>query len=1797
MKRTLTALCLAHIALCIVLSAHATERFVSKGNAGAAAPYDTPATAAAEIQAAVDAAAAGDVITVAASAAAYAPFTVAKGVTVRGATGDWKDVVVDGGDSKICVVVSHADAVISSLTATRGHSRGITNTGGTITNCHIVANSMKGSVNSENVRGSGINNDGGTVVDCLIDGNYSYNHHFGIGLYQTGALALAERLVITNNYANLVHGNNNDSTGAGAFIAGGILRNSIIAFNRPTTWRNYNQTKCGTGVRISGGRMINCTVYGNGVTSTISVSAPGTFGGVYASGAGMVENCVIAGNYGPNGAVENWCGDAANFVNCATTPADGLGTGALDITKLNWAFSLAPVFPVAGLIDAGAVADAAADLGGTDFFGTPRILYGTPDIGHQEFELPGGLLCAFTTVTNAGFIPFAGTLTSVVAGETAGLTYYWDLDGDGAADIVGADKTSVAFSFPEGGVRNATLSVTNGVGNSASFSMPLNAMVRTHHYVDANSPNPVAPYLTPETAATDIQVAINAATVGGYVHVLPGTYSPFVLNKYLFVIGETGNRDDVIVDGNTASRCIDITNPLGYVASMTATRGAAGTGAKGVNIRIVDGGTVTNVHSTLGNRKGGYASENIYGGGIYNKNGTVVDCLIDGCYAYNHSAGIGYAQEGAAALGERLVITNNTANLTYSWGSSTGGGGVWLNGGLLRDSVIAFNNIGAWTQNTAGNIGATGARVIGGRLVNCTIYGNVAGNDVSTYYAGVVTESAGTVENCIIFGNGCSKNATVANWDGVAANFRHCATTPLVGLSADNVDITTALWSFSTTDGVLDASSPLVDAGVVAGTAADLGATDLFGGARLDNGAPDIGHEEFQTGALAVPFASSAGYLSIGPLSTTLTASPRGATEGLVYYWDTDGDGVTDVSGADKGQIAYELATPGDIVVTLCATNGAGLGVRSSRLFQMKVKTQYVGSAAANPVPPYATPATAANDLQTVLDAAVDGGEIVILSGSRLTPSSLIVIKKAVTIRGETGDFRDAVVAATGSHPMFEIAHPDAVLSSFTVSGGTYNGNGAGIMIDNGGTVTNCRVTACTGFGTGVGVYNNNGLLADCVIDGINMHNTSNGNSQDYDYKGLGLYQSGANALADRCVITNCFSPVLFPSSNKKVGAAAYIAGGALRNSFIAENDAGKPVDPSATALAASGVLATDSAVVDNCTILHNFTQGSGRGAVPGIRLTESAVARNCIVLGNGDGFAETNEWGGAAASFTALLSSDVTGVTDGVLATGEVLALDPRDGRPRLPVGSPAIDAGAVLEWMGAGAEDLRRGTRAAGARPDIGCAEAGPDGLACSFTASALKGTDSFEATFTPAAIGAASSGSLVYEWNFGDGSAPVVASSATPVTHTFAYPDTAYGVKTVTLAVSAAGGTPAASFARAVTLAPARVYAANGNAAAAYPYATPETAAPNIQTAVNAAFDGSEVIVLPSANNYNLSATLVIDKDITLTGASGDFHDVVINGNPQNNTSRRTMLITARNALVQNVTIRRGRGSSNIHSTRGASVLMTGSELRNCRVTEASVSDGNIAHGVFCVNGRIVDCLFDHNWNGGGHTVGGGVLALGQSSFVDRCVFTNNNSKGFYHWRQYKVAVVAVYDGTVRNCLVAHNNYGAATVVGTATCAVGLYAEAATVENCTVVSNRYATKSDVFPALAAGICATAGSRIVNCVVDANMTPASTADTTPMPFNWYLAGGATFSYCATSPLENLGGDGNFIPVEGDWISLPGRRAVLPLGSGLVGKGVNLPWSDAALDLYGGARHVGRRVDVGCLEDQTRPATMVIMR
>ena len=60
----------------------------------------------------------------------------------------------------------------------------------------------------------------------------------------------------------------------------------------------------------------------------------------------------------------------------------------------------------------------------------------------------------------------------------------------------------------------------------------------TTHYVDLNSTNPVAPYSSWDTAATNINTAINSATTGDIVLVTNGVY-------------DIGNG------GNAASRHVD----------------------------------------------------------------------------------------------------------------------------------------------------------------------------------------------------------------------------------------------------------------------------------------------------------------------------------------------------------------------------------------------------------------------------------------------------------------------------------------------------------------------------------------------------------------------------------------------------------------------------------------------------------------------------------------------------------------------------------------------------------------------------------------------------------------------------------------------------------------------------------------------------------------------------------------------------------------------------------------------------------------------------------------------------------------------------------------------------------------------------------------------------------------------------------------------------------------------------------------------------------------------------------------
>lgn len=410
MKRTLTALCLAHIALCIALSAHATERFVSKGNAGAAAPYDTPAAAAAEIQAAIDASAAGDVITVLPSASAYAPFTVAKGVTVRGATGDWKDVVVDAQDKRRVAWIANPDATLESATLTRGktggYAAGVHIGGGALRNCRVTAcrfHNLGGQIDGNSF--SVVANVGGTLKDCLIDnnsGSFMYNGNSltptALGLCQT--TGLTDSCVVTGNYVYVganASGIGTGNTGGGIHLIGGTVRNSLVAWNRvnqihPNVAAGRGRSFAG-GLYASGGTIINNTFVGNSTTARDGLSVELTYGAVIASGDAVVENNLVADNHETTTDADIGCvaqGSATFLHNCAKNAAGLPGEGNVE--------AAGAVYRVRGGVVESSASSPCHDAGrnedwmaeATDLYGRPRVFGKCVDIGAAECQAGAG---------------------------------------------------------------------------------------------------------------------------------------------------------------------------------------------------------------------------------------------------------------------------------------------------------------------------------------------------------------------------------------------------------------------------------------------------------------------------------------------------------------------------------------------------------------------------------------------------------------------------------------------------------------------------------------------------------------------------------------------------------------------------------------------------------------------------------------------------------------------------------------------------------------------------------------------------------------------------------------------------------------------------------------------------------------------------------------------------------------------------------------------------------------------------------------------------------------------------------------------------------------------------------------------------------------------------------------------------------------------------------------------------------------------------------------------------------------
>lgn len=255
------------------------------------------------------------------------------------------------------------------------------------------------------------------------------------------------------------------------------------------------------------------------------------------------------------------------------------------------------------------------------------------------------------------------------------------------------------------------------------------------HYVDASNTTPLAPYTSWETAATELWRVAFHVTPGDSVLVAPGVYSMSSAVLHVTVKSVGGPAVTEIrgrgPEGGNPSRCVWLSSG------------------------VLDGFTLT----------GGYAD---HGGGVYNNDGTVRNCIITGNTATERGGGVNCV--GDDSIVDNCLIYGNHADV---------GGGVHS---LYPQTVLR----------------------------GCTIVDNTADS-----YSGGIEFGGGSARNCIVWGNTATSNE---NWGAHGSNdwtCVHSCISPTLGLSDGTgcIEADPIFVDVPSHDYTIQAWSPCVDAG------------------------------------------------------------------------------------------------------------------------------------------------------------------------------------------------------------------------------------------------------------------------------------------------------------------------------------------------------------------------------------------------------------------------------------------------------------------------------------------------------------------------------------------------------------------------------------------------------------------------------------------------------------------------------------------------------------------------------------------------------------------------------------------------------------------------------------------------------------------------------------------------------------------------------------------------------------------------------------------------------------------------
>src|SRR5262249_8832516 len=145
----------------------------------------------------------------------------------------------------------------------------------------------------------------------------------------------------------------------------------------------------------------------------------------------------------------------------------------------------------------------------------PAIGCDEPHAGGATGALSVSIQTVFTNVAPGFSLDFTG----VIAGHAAANMWAF---GDGASLT---NRLFVSHSWAAPGDYPVTLTVYNDDSPAGvSATVLIHSAGQPIYYVWQNGTNPIAPYATWETAATNIQDAVDAAAVGATVLVSNGVY-------------------------------------------------------------------------------------------------------------------------------------------------------------------------------------------------------------------------------------------------------------------------------------------------------------------------------------------------------------------------------------------------------------------------------------------------------------------------------------------------------------------------------------------------------------------------------------------------------------------------------------------------------------------------------------------------------------------------------------------------------------------------------------------------------------------------------------------------------------------------------------------------------------------------------------------------------------------------------------------------------------------------------------------------------------------------------------------------------------------------------------------------------------------------------------------------------------------------------------------------------------------------------------------------------------------------